>query len=183
MQPNYSRVGGMDCIFCGKMGMCVRQPWQSIGLWSVADRFLSTFSFILICAPSLSPSHAENEVSRLETALQPTCQILLFSLPIPFSWQTPSLEEEILATRYLHSFRLKTVWLPLFSQITLRAEEKVLCLRASFFFFFFPYGYDNITLCRTCCYYKRPRAVCAWRTARWCRPSSRLPHCTNVSLS
>lgn len=91
LQPNYGHVGDMGCIFCGKMGMCVQQPWQSIGLWSVADRFLSTFSFILICAPSLSPSHAENEVSRLETAPQPTCQISLFSLPVPFLRQTLSL--------------------------------------------------------------------------------------------
>lgn len=91
LQPNYGHVGDMGRIFCGKMGMCVQQPWQSIGLWSVADRFLSTFSFILICAPSLSPSHAENEVSRLETAPQPTCQISLFSLPVPFLRQTLSL--------------------------------------------------------------------------------------------
>lgn len=84
MQLNYTCVGDVGSIFCGKIVICVQQPWQSMSLWSVADRFLSTFSFILICGSSLSLSHAENEVSRLETALQPTCQISLFSPHIRF---------------------------------------------------------------------------------------------------
>lgn len=66
--------------------------------------------------------------------------------------EPPPDSEEILATRYLHSFALKPFDFHCSPRITLRAEEKVLCLRASFLF---PYGYDNITLCRTCCYYKR----------------------------
>lgn len=88
VQRNYTRVGDMDCIFCKKTGMCVQQPWQSISLWSVADRFLSTFSFILICGSSLSPSHAENEVSRLETALNPPVKFHSSLSPVPFLWQT-----------------------------------------------------------------------------------------------
>lgn len=155
MQPNYGHIADMGCIFSGKMGMCVQQPWQSIGLWSVADRFLSTFSFILICAPSLSPQPCRKRSVTLGDC--PATHLSNFTLlsSHPFYgrlWASSRLGGN--PCRSVFAFlRLKTVWLPLFFWITLRAEEKVLCLRASFLS---PYGYDNITLCRTCCYYKRP---------------------------
>lgn len=84
MQRDCILAGDRDCIFLWGNGLCVQQPWQNISPWSVADRFLSTFSFILICSSSLSRTHAENEVSRLRTAPQPTCRVSLFSLPIHF---------------------------------------------------------------------------------------------------
>lgn len=41
----------------------------------MANRFLGTFSFVLICSSSSSLSHAENEVSRSEAGLPRICQI------------------------------------------------------------------------------------------------------------
>lgn len=102
--------------------MCVKQPWWGTSLWSVADRSLSTFSFILICGSSLSFSHAENEVSRLETGLKFTCQISLFCLHIRFMarlWRKQRVfilhcsliaahaEEKALYTRYDRSYSLR----------------------------------------------------------------------------
>lgn len=128
MRRNYTRVGDMDCIFCrGKIGMCVQQPWQSICLWSVADRFLSTFSFILICGSSLSLSHAENEVSRLETALQTHLSNFALLSSYPIYGASSGLKGHPCRLEYAF-FRRKTVYPPLFSQITLHAgEKKVLC--------------------------------------------------------
>lgn len=109
-------VGDRDCFFfffpVGGNGLCVQQPWENISLWSVADGFLSTFSFVLICSSSLSLSHAENEVSRLKTALQPTCQISLFSLPIHFTlgscfFQSP---RKCTSPRAAKPFRLPQFW-------------------------------------------------------------------------
>lgn len=92
----------------------------------MADRFPSTFSFFLICGSSLSLSHAENEVSRLETApRKPTCQISLFSLPIRVivDPESPQGSEEILVFWYVYAglSHKKNICLP-------HAEEKPLVL-------------------------------------------------------
>lgn len=131
MQHNYTCVGryGLHFLPENKKILHVQQPWQSISLWSVADRFLSTFSFILICGSSLSRSHAENEVSRLETALCPTCQISLLSLPIRFtvgSLPPPGLRGNLCLYGRAQAFNVKPVCLPLFSQKTFK-KRSLLC--------------------------------------------------------
>lgn len=152
----------------GCMGICVQQPWQSISLWSVADKFRSTFSFFLICGSSLSLSHAENEVSRFETALQPTCQISLFCLPIRFMVDSllPPGSEEIHAFLVLRSLLdVKPFAFHSSPHKTLHPETK-----GSLFFFFgvcqssFPTAMTTFRLCW--CYNQPDSALYVWLEER-----------------
>lgn len=147
MQRDCILAGDRDCIFLWGNGLCVQQPWQNISPWSVADRFLSTFSFILICSSSLSRTHAENEVSRLRTAPQPTCRVSLFSLPIHFMLGSRLFQTQRKCMSSTTVFSILPSPAPLLKEK--KQAKKAICWNKRFFVLlfvpdFFLFGYVNI---------------------------------------